>query len=115
MTRTAALLCVLVSMFVGCSTLPPSRLVLLDRASGSRHIGTVVPSDREASMTASIEINGVFFHGTFDPSKGSEVVNLPGSGGDLLQCVFRFDPRTRTGAGECVQTGARKFDATLSD
>ena len=115
MTRTAVLLCLLASTLASCSTLPPARLVLLNRATGSRHVGTVVASDREASMTASIEIDGVFFRGTFDPSKGNDVVSLLGSGGDLLRCQFRFDPRSRAGAGECVQAGARTFEATLSD
>ena len=116
MTRTAVLLCVLAAAFAGCASSPPARLVLLNRATGSRHVGTVVASNREASMMASIEINGVHFNGRFGPSKeGSDVVNLLGSGGDLLHCVFHLDPRTRTGTGECAQTGARSFDATLSD
>lgn len=114
MTRTAALLCVLASTLMGCSTSPPVRLVLLNRATGSRYVGTVV-ANREASMTASIEVNGLFFSGKFDPSSGNAVTTLVGTGGDLLQCVFHFDLRTRTGVGECMQAGPRSFAVTLSD
>jgi len=87
---------------------------MLDRAAGSRYFGTVV-ANREASMTASIEINGVFFSGDFDPSSGNAVTTLVGTGGDLLHCVFRLDPRTRTGVGECMQSGPRRYEVTLSD
>ena len=111
MTRTAMLWCALVSTLGACGTAPPARLVLLNRATGSRHVGTVVASSREAS----IEINGVSFNGTFDPSGGDDVVNLLGSGGDLLHCVLHLDPSTHARIGECVQTGSRKFDTTLSD
>lgn len=114
MTRTTALLCVLASSLMGCNTSPPARLVLLDPAAGSRYFGTVV-ANREASMTASIEVNGVFFSGKFDPSNGNAVITLVGTGSDLLHCVFHLDPRTRTGVGECMQSGPRRFEVTLSD
>ncbi len=64
-------------------------------------------------MTVSIEINGVFFSGKFDPS-GEDAV-LVGTGADLLHCVFHFDPRTHAGAGECLLSGHQRFDVTLSD
>ena len=64
-------------------------------------------------MTVSLEINGVFFRGKFDPT--SEEAVLIGTGADLLHCVFHFDPRTHAGAGECLQSGLQRFDVTLAN
>ncbi len=114
MTRTVPLLCALAAALIGCSTALPTSLVLSDRSTGARFVGAVVSSG-EAQATASIEINGVFYSGKFDPSNGNAVALLVGTGGDLLHCVFHFDPRTRTGVGECQLARARRFDVTLSD
>ena len=114
MTQTVPLLCALAAALVGCSTAPPASLVLSDRATGTRYVGAVVTSG-ETSATASIEINGVLFSGMFDPSNGNAVAILVGTGGDFLHCVFHFDPRMRTGDGECLRAGARRFDVTLSN
>ncbi len=114
MTRTAMLLCVLASTLIGCAASPPARLLLLNRATGSQYVGTVVQK-REESMMVSVEIDGVLFAGKFDLSNGNAMATLVGSGSDLLHCVLHFDPRTRTGSGECMQAGPRRFDVTLSD
>ena len=114
MTRTAPLLCALTAALIGCRTALPANLVLSDRSTGARYVGAVVSSG-EALATASIEINGVFFSGKFDPYNGNAVAILVGTGGDLMHCVFHFDPTTRIGDGECLRAGARRLDATLSD
>ena len=114
MTRTAPVFCALAATLLGCSTALPGSLVLSNRSTGDRYVGAVASSG-EALATASIEINGVFFSGKFDPSNGNAVAVLVGSGGDLLNCVFHFDPRTHVGVGECLQPGSRRFDVILSD
>ena len=114
MTRTPPLLYALAATLVGCSTALPANLVLSNRATGDRYVGAVA-SNGDALATASIQINGVFFSGKFDPSNANAVAVLVGSGGDILNCLFHFDPRTRTGAGECLQPGPRLFDVRLSD
>ncbi len=114
MTRTVSLLCALAAALIGCGTALPISLVLSDRSTGARYVGAVVSSG-VALATASIEINGVFYSGKFDPSNDNFVALLVGTGGDLLHCVFHFDLRTRIGVGECLGAGARRFDVTLSD
>jgi hypothetical protein len=52
-------------------------------------------------MTASIEINGMFFSGKFDPSNSNAVATLVGTGSDLLHCVLHFD----TGRAEARRQG----------
>jgi len=113
MKPMSALVFALATAFIGCSTARPARLVLINPTTGGRFVGEYLPSG-ETSMSASIEINGVHFRGTFDPSRGDEVALLVGTGSDLLHCKLHVDAKTQTGVGECVQAGHQRFDVTLS-
>jgi hypothetical protein len=114
MKSTAPILCALTATLIGCASPQPARLVLLNRSTGDRYVGAVVP-DQEGAMTVSIEINHVFFSGRFDPSNGNTGALLVGSGGDVLHCDFHIDQKARTGTGECLRAGPQRFDVTLSN
>jgi len=113
MKSNAPMLLALATILIGCMTARPTRLVLLDPSTGARFVGAVVPG-ADASMTASIDINGVSFRGKFHPSDSGTAALLVGTGSDLLHCTLRFDAQTRTGSGQCVHAGAQRFDVTLS-
>jgi hypothetical protein len=113
MKSIAPMLLALATILIGCMTARPTRLVLLDSSTGARFVGAAVQG-ADASMTASIEINGVSFRGKFNPSDNGAPALLVGTGSDLLHCMLRFDARTRIGTGKCVQAGVQRFDVTLS-
>jgi len=114
MKSTAPLLCALTAVLIGCGTLAPSRLVLVDRSTGGRYVGSVVPN-QEGSMTASVEVNGVTFIGKFEASKANAAAVLVGTGGDMLRCALHLDPTARSGTGECLRAGSQRFNVTLSN
>jgi hypothetical protein len=113
MKSNAPMLLTLAAILVGCMTARPTRLVLLESSTGARYVGAAVPG-ADTSMTASIEINGVSYRGKFTPSDSGTAAILVGTGSDLLHCMLRFDAKTRIGSGQCVQSGAQRFNVTLS-
>lgn len=114
MKSNAPMLLALAMILVGCMTAQPTRLVLLEASTGVQYVGAAVPG-ADASMTASIEINGVSYQGKFNPSNSGTAALLVGTGSDLLHCMLRFDAKSRIGSGQCVQSGAQRFNATLSE